>query len=1750
MKTNLQIQLANIISRFNSSRIYFGILFLSFFLWSSLGLGQIALRGTPTTASINSSSAVTTITLNKPTGVVSGDVMIVAITNYTNGTTYTSASLTGWTLIDGRSLNTSFPKSYGTILYKIATASEPSSYSFTIAGSKYAAATITAFSGVDVNGGTGLNGTGSGPFDATIGTINRGTSTLTASAITTSNTNSAIIMYGFVGLYDYTYSGWAATSPSSLSEIAEVISGADYASVGAAWATKSTAGATGTGSTTISGISGYSGGILLALKQPACSTPTSLAASVSSSSQTTSSISGSFTAAVTPPNGYVVVRTTTNSQPSLTNGTTYTVGSNSIGYIEYVGSGAGSWTSNNLSGGTTYYYWVFSYNNSSCSGAPVYSTSATTFSQSTVICPGTSLAGLTYSSNPANYCLNSAITTNTPTFSSSAPTITYSVSPSLPTGLSINSTTGAITGTPTAAVAAANYTITADNGCTNTSASVSIATLTLPASPTASAATSVLPFSFTANWSAVTGATSYILDVATDNTYTNLVTGFNALNVNNVTSYSVTGLNAATTYYYRVRSTNGTCNSANSSTITVSTPAVTSIASGNWNATTTWNSGTVPTCGDIITIASTHTVTVNSSSNISKNLTINSGGTLVIASGDLTVGCTLNNTPLTNNGILTVNGGVLNVNGNLVCNSGATFNQSGGDINIDGNNGGTAATSSSTALLSLNTALGTVNGGTITIIDPPATSAATKTISYSVSTTSITWTPPHTLKLGDGISTTIGGNANGFELDCYVSTGRLVLGNVIVNGGNGNNRWTSSSSSTSNGTWLNNLTINSGSEFRDGSATYTYILGNITNNGILTNQSAILRLAGWNTSSNVEIANANSQTISGSGTFRNATSSSTANLSSLTINNSNATGVTLSVPLSLSGTLTMTAGKINTTATNLLTLGTTSAAGTLSYSGGQISGPFARTFALSRTAAGTYDATTLFPVGDGTNYIPIHIDPSTTSGGAVVMSGQIYNTNTGSSNFCTLSSNRWEALPIIGSANLSNCFIGIYDANIVNSSSSIIVQSNSASGTYNSITPNSTYVAAVAPLPKGLRTATSISNSAFNGYFAFASQNRWSGAVSTDWNNSGNWSCASVPGGSDNVVIPTTGITNYPSLSGATAIKDLNIGSGTLSLNGKIFTINGTVSGSGTISGSTSSSIIIGTNVSAGTIKFTPASNSLKNLTLNSGSSATLGNALNIATGATPGVLTINSGATLTTGGYLTMKSDATGTAQVANSSGSVSGEVTVERYIPANSNRAWRTLAAPTYSASQTIANSWQLGTLITGPGGGNGLDQSTGGYSMMTYDPTTDNLNGISNTSSTILSNSSSSPAAYYLYIRGDRNTGVANTNLNATQTTLTSKGALYQGTITTSIAATNSGGTTYHLVGNPYVSPINLNSFYTANTGAIDNVFYLWDPQISNTAAGVGAIATFAASSGAYAPAVTGGSYSGNITEIPSGMAFFVKKSASSSGSIVFNESMKSSGTSITNGYNGFKTTSSIDGQLQINLNVKINDSTEKPVDGLLEIFDSNEQLQVNSSDAIKMGNFGENMSIQNQGDLLAIEKRPLFNQDTLHIHTTGLTNRPYILQFNPSSFNGFSKAYLIDNYTLSLQSIPLDKKSNYPFTIDGNLLSKGPNRFDIIFEQSTLQIKNNKALSSIELYPNPVKDGFVNISMYQQKEGFYEITILNGLGSEIQKITWNHSINEQIHTVELKNQSSGIYYLKLSNEFGDQIIKKFIQSSNNF
>ena len=73
------------------------------------------------------------------------------------------------------------------------------------------------------------------------------------------------------------------------------------------------------------------------------------------------------------------------------------------------------------------------------------------------------------------------------------------------------------------------------------------------ATPVAVAGTNATCSQFNANWNAFAGATSYVLDVSTVNTFATFLPGYNGLNVGNVTTYLVTGLTGNVVYYYRIR---------------------------------------------------------------------------------------------------------------------------------------------------------------------------------------------------------------------------------------------------------------------------------------------------------------------------------------------------------------------------------------------------------------------------------------------------------------------------------------------------------------------------------------------------------------------------------------------------------------------------------------------------------------------------------------------------------------------------------------------------------------------------------------------------------------------------------------------------------------------------------------------------------------------------------------------------------------------------------------------------------------------------------------------------------------------------------------------------------------------------------------------------------------------------------------------------------------------------------------------
>ena len=149
----------------------------------------------------------------------------------------------------------------------------------------------------------------------------------------------------------------------------------------------------------------------------------------------------------------------------------------------------------------------------------------------------------------------------------------------------------------------------------------------LPETPTAEAPGNISINSFTANWSASEGATKYHLDVATDNAFTNFVSGYDDRNLGNVLSYNVTGLSIGTNYYYRVRGYNVFGSSENSSSMLVTTSKISQVITFTLSGVTY---GVAPFTISAVGGASGNPVTFTSSDNSIATCTGTNGETITV----------------------------------------------------------------------------------------------------------------------------------------------------------------------------------------------------------------------------------------------------------------------------------------------------------------------------------------------------------------------------------------------------------------------------------------------------------------------------------------------------------------------------------------------------------------------------------------------------------------------------------------------------------------------------------------------------------------------------------------------------------------------------------------------------------------------------------------------------------------------------------------------------------------------------------------------------------------------------------------------------------------------------------------------------------------------------------------------------------------------------------------------------------------
>ena len=281
---------------------------------------------------------------------------------------------------------------------------------------------------------------------------------------------------------------------------------------------------------------------------------------------------------------------------AVTGATTYTLQRSTSAngtYTQIYSGSTASYPDSGLQAGTTYYYEV---NSSNSTGSSAYSSS---------------VSATTYPAIPTGL---TASATDSQSISISWDAVTGATTYTLQRSTSANGTYTQVYSGSTASYPDSGlqpnttyyYEVNSSNSAGSSAYSSPVSATTYPATPTGLTATATDSQSISISWDAVTGATTYTLQRSTsaNGTYTQIYSGSTA-------SYPDSGLQAGTTYYYEVNSSNSTGSSAYSSSVSATTyPAIptglTASATDSQSMSVSWNT---------VTGATTYTLQRSTSAN-------------------------------------------------------------------------------------------------------------------------------------------------------------------------------------------------------------------------------------------------------------------------------------------------------------------------------------------------------------------------------------------------------------------------------------------------------------------------------------------------------------------------------------------------------------------------------------------------------------------------------------------------------------------------------------------------------------------------------------------------------------------------------------------------------------------------------------------------------------------------------------------------------------------------------------------------------------------------------------------------------------------------------------------------------------------------------------------------------------------------------------------------------------------------------
>lgn len=471
-----------------------------------------------------------------------------------------------------------------------------------------------------------------------------------------------------------------------------------------------------------------------------------------------------------------------------------------------------------------------------------------------------------------------------------------------------------------------------------------------------------------------------------------------------------------------------------------------------------------------------------------------------------------------------------------------------------------------------------------------------------------------------------------------------------------------------------------------------------------------------------------------------------------------------------------------------------------------------------------------------------------------------------------------------------------------------------------------------------------------------------------------------------------------------------------------------------------------------------PFANGAPNISINSGTVTF--NAALVRNIRSTGTLTVASGATLTvTGATLNLVSDVNGTAQINNSAGTINGNITVQRFIPAKTSRRWTLVSSP---VSQQINNAWQQQIYITGTTAGTVCTTDASGFdisnapspSMFTYNATP--VSGsrwvsVANTNATNLTRG----VGYRVNIRGTRDNGGGCTNqLNSATpaapnaVTLSATGA-YAASGTITIAGTTAHGSSpaYSLVGNPHPATISFTSFRTSNSTAISNQLWMFSPN------GNVANSYMSWNAGTFSGTWPSELQDGSNPLVPSGSAFFVSTTEAADQSLAFGQSDKH--TTSVGGNTTFSRTTQNATTYTWNAmaRVTLQNVSGSYLDDAVVRFGTDADITNTSTGKFDGVSFNTGNSAYittvKAGQNLTFNTRSLsFTNDTVQLNVFSNATGNYKLSFSDmANFTEAGEIILRDKFLNQTQNVKITPEYNFAITTDP--ASVGANRFEMVF-----------------------------------------------------------------------------------------------------